>query len=227
MIKQCDRSSIDRLIFLPTFVAFFLLETAAGCYENLAQRLRYSMGSVLLITLILLMGSMKKGLQNRGIARGHTAELKGLRARHTGVQERLCQLQQTRHGKCITTPVPPSGGVRRWRRRWAEFFAEFDGIVDAELETGMNHDRVRRLIIDTATAAVNGSAATSSSSPPPPPPPARRSSDSAGIIIAAEVYPSLTPPSHQLRQNRRPPMYLTYNERGMQVDLTEYRGDSK
>ncbi|MCP4547121.1 MAG: hypothetical protein GY835_11700 [bacterium] len=37
------------------------------------------------------------------------------------------------------------------------FFAEFDGIVDAELATGMNHDRVRRLIMDTAAA--NGSAA--------------------------------------------------------------------
>ncbi len=90
MINQCDRSLIDRLIFIPTFLAFFLLETAASFYENLVQRLGYGMGSVLLIALILLMGSMKKWLQNRGIARGCTAELKGLRTRHTGMQERLC-----------------------------------------------------------------------------------------------------------------------------------------
>ncbi len=120
--------------------------------------------------------------------------------------------------------MPPSGGVQWRQQRRAEFFAEFDGIIDVELETGMNHDQVRWLIINTAATAVNGSAAASSSSPPPPP--ARRSSDSASIVVAAEVYPSLTPPSRQLHQNRRPPTYLTYDERGTQVGLTAYRGDS-
>ncbi len=87
----------------------------------------------------------------------------------------------------------------------------------------MNHDQVRRLILDTAAAAaMNGSAAASLS----PPPPARQSLDSAGIIIAAEVYPSPTRPSRQLHQNRRPPTYLTYDERGMQVDMAAYRGDT-
>ncbi len=70
------------------------------------------------------------------------------------------------------------------------FFAEFDSIIDAELETGMNHDQVRRLIVDTAAA--NGSAAAASLSPPPD---ERRLSDSATIIITTEVYPSPSPPS--------------------------------
>ncbi|MCP4540292.1 MAG: hypothetical protein GY832_24395 [Chloroflexi bacterium] len=101
------------------------------------------------------------------------------------------------------------------------FFAEFDGIVDAELETGMNHDQVRRLIMDTAAA--NGSATATSPSPPPD---ERRSSDSAAIIVAAEVYSSPNPPSHRLRQCPKQTEYLTYDERGMQVDMTAYRGDS-
>ncbi|MCP4696990.1 MAG: hypothetical protein GY862_09090 [Gammaproteobacteria bacterium] len=26
---------------------------------------------------------------------------------HTGMQQRLCQLQEMHHGKCVTMPVPP------------------------------------------------------------------------------------------------------------------------
>ncbi len=95
------------------------------------------------------------------------------------------------------------------------FFAEFDGIVDAELATGMNHDRVRQLIMDTAATA-NGSAAIASPSPPP---------DSAAVVVIAEVHSSPSPPSRQLRQCPKPTEYLTYDDRGMQVDLMEYRGD--
>ncbi len=101
------------------------------------------------------------------------------------------------------------------------FFAEFDGIVDAELETGMNHDQVRRLIMDAAVA--NGSAAAASSLPPPE---ERQSSDSAAVVVAAEVYPSPSPPLRRLRQCPKQTEYLTYDERGMQVDMTAYRGDS-
>ncbi len=101
------------------------------------------------------------------------------------------------------------------------FFAEFDGIIDAELETGMNHDQVRRLIMDAAAA--NGSAAAASPSLPPD---ERRSSDSATIIVAAEVHSSPSPPSDRLRPFPKPTRYLTYDERGMQVDLMAYRGDS-
>ncbi len=100
------------------------------------------------------------------------------------------------------------------------FFAEFDGIVDAELETGMNHDQVRRLIMDAAIT--NGSAAASSSLPPDE----HRSSDSAAVVVTAEVYPSPSPPSCRLRQCPKQTEYLTYDERGMQVDMTAYRGDS-
>ncbi len=95
------------------------------------------------------------------------------------------------------------------------FFSEFDGIVDAELATGMNHDWVRRLIMDTA--AVNGSAAVASPSPPP---------DSAAVVVVAEVHSSHSPPSRRLRQCPKPTEYLTYDEWGMQVDMTAYRGDS-
>ncbi|MCP4538446.1 MAG: hypothetical protein GY832_15025 [Chloroflexi bacterium] len=89
----------------------------------------------------------------------------------------------------------------------------------------MNHDQVCWLIIDTAAATANGSAAASSSSSPPP---ALRSSDTATTIVAtnAKVYPSPTLPSRQLHQNPRPPTYLSYDERGMQVDLMGYRRDT-
>ncbi|MCP4697118.1 MAG: hypothetical protein GY862_09750, partial [Gammaproteobacteria bacterium] len=83
---------------------FFVLETAASFYEKLAERLGFGLGSALLVALFLLMGSMRKWLQNKGIARSRKAELTGLRARHTGVQQQLCQLQETRHSK-ITMPV--------------------------------------------------------------------------------------------------------------------------
>ncbi len=88
-----------------------------GFYKNLAQQLGYGLGSALLIAILMLMGSMKKWLQNRGIMRGRKVEIKGLRTRHTGMQEQLCQLQQTRHGKCVITPMLPPGGVRRQRRQ--------------------------------------------------------------------------------------------------------------
>ncbi len=108
------------------------------------------------------------------------------------------------------------------------FFAEFDGIIDAELATNMNHDQVCRLIIDTAAAAANRSAAGSSSSLPLPPS-ANRSSDIAAaavVITDAMVHPSPIPPSRQLRSNPQITTRLTYNAQGMQVDMAEYRKDS-
>ncbi len=70
----------------------------------------FGLGSTLLIGLFLLTGSMRKWLQNKGITRSRMAELMGLRARHTGVQRELCQLQATRHGK-ITIPVLPAAAT--------------------------------------------------------------------------------------------------------------------
>ncbi len=82
----------------------FVLETAVGFYEKLAQQLGYGLGSVLLSALFMRTGSGRKWLQNKGIVHSRKAELTGLRMRHTGMQEWLCQLQATRHGK-ITMPV--------------------------------------------------------------------------------------------------------------------------
>ncbi len=71
------------------------------------MQLGYGLGSALLIALFLLTGSMRKWLQNKGIARSRKAKLTGLHARHTGMQHQLCQLQEMHHSKCITMPVPP------------------------------------------------------------------------------------------------------------------------
>ncbi len=81
----------------------------------------------------------------------------------------------------------------------------------------MNHQQVHQLI--PSAAAANGSAAAVS--PPPP----TWSSESA-IIAVAEVYPSPSLPSCKLHQNLKQTTFLTYNERGMQVDQTAFRGDS-
>ncbi len=103
------RLIIDRFIFhIYVSSVFLLLENAVG---NLGQRLGYGMGSALLVAVILLAGSVKKWLQNHWIACGRGVELRGLRVRHRGVQEWLCELQRTCHGKCVTMPAPPSGGV--------------------------------------------------------------------------------------------------------------------
>ncbi len=95
------------------FLAFFVLETAAGFYEKLAERLGYGLGSTLLIALFLLTGSVRKWLLNKGIARSRTAELRGLHTRHTGMQQQLRQLQETHHGKCVTMPVAESDSGER------------------------------------------------------------------------------------------------------------------
>ncbi|MCP4699386.1 MAG: hypothetical protein GY862_21450 [Gammaproteobacteria bacterium] len=84
----------------------------------------FSLVSALLIALFLLTGSMRKWLQNKGIARSRKAELMGLRARHTGVQHQLCQLQEMHHGK-ITMPVLLAAAVAESDGGEQSFFAEF------------------------------------------------------------------------------------------------------
>ncbi len=51
---------------------------AAVFYEKMAERLGYGLGSVLLLTLILLVGSVRKWLQNKGRSRSCKVELMGL-----------------------------------------------------------------------------------------------------------------------------------------------------
>ncbi len=104
------------------------------------------------------------------------------------------------------------------------FFADFDGIVDAEMATGMNHDQVRQLIIDTATNR-SATAGFSSSSPPPP---ASDSATAAAVITQAVVHHHLSPspPPRQLRWNPQITMRLTYDARGTQVEMAEYKKDS-
>ncbi|MCP4543925.1 MAG: hypothetical protein GY832_42970, partial [Chloroflexi bacterium] len=74
-------------------IFLFLLETAqemaAVFYEKMVEQLGYGLGSVLLLKLILLTGSMRKWLVNKGRSRSRKVELTGLRARHTGIQQQL------------------------------------------------------------------------------------------------------------------------------------------
>ncbi len=93
----------------------FLLETApelaAIFYEKTAQRLGYGLGSVLLLALILLMGSMRKWLVNKGRSRSHKVELTGLWSRHMGIQQQLCQLQVMYRGKITIGSLTPAAAA--------------------------------------------------------------------------------------------------------------------
>ncbi len=186
---------------------FFVLETAAGFYEKLVERLGFGLGSALLITLFLLMGSMRKWLQNKGIMCSRKAELTGLHARHTGMQQRLCQLQETHHSKItmlVLLAAAESDGSEQ------SFFAEFDGIIDAQMATGMDNKGVRQLILSANdAAAVNGPAATASPSP-----------SLGSAVVTAEVHPLL-------RRMRNQTSILTYDENWKQMEQQSFRGDSE
>ncbi|MCP4700923.1 MAG: hypothetical protein GY862_29320 [Gammaproteobacteria bacterium] len=96
-------------------IFLFLLETAPGLatifYEKMAQQLGYGLGSVLLLALILLTGSVRKWLTNKRRSRSRKVELTGLRVRHTGVQQQLCQLQVTYRGKITIGSLTPAAVV--------------------------------------------------------------------------------------------------------------------
>ncbi len=80
-------------------------------------------------------------------------------------------------------------------------FTEFDGIIDAQLQTGMTNEEVQRLIL---SMVVNAPAAAAAAAALPPP------------EVVAEIHPE--------PRNRKQTTFLTYDKDGNQTDEKKYRG---
>ncbi len=103
--------------------------------------------------------------------------------------------------KCVTVKllsgIGGSGGGD------AGFFVAFDGIVDAQIATGMTNDQVRELILSTnELAAVDASLSSESA---------------AAATTAIEVHPQ--PPHHHQQTS-----LLAYDDDGNQIEDKNYRG---
>ncbi len=105
----------SKMLVRGTFLMFIfvVLETAAGFYVKLAERLGAGLGSALLIVLFLLTGSVRKWLQNKRIARTRTVELTDC-ARGT----RACNGSCVSCRRRVTVKLP----YRCCRRRRWQFF---------------------------------------------------------------------------------------------------------